>query len=193
MANWALTSYLIEGSKKDLERIYNIIDNFMSGRQDPVETGASGNWEGNILKTLGATEGQLKNNYLRGFIQEYEMDEGVILIEAEEAWGDTDFRHVLKTLMPELTIYFITEEPGCEVYITNDADGKYFPCRFYVQSCIDGNYEEEYFEDETEAMEYIAPLIGKEKINKADLEAWNKQHEDDYDYVYVHEFEVVDC
>lgn len=193
MANWALTSYRIEGSKKDLEKIYNIIDNFMSGRQDPVETGASKNWEGNILKTLGATEEQLKNNYIRGFIQEYEMDEGVICIEAEEAWGDTDFRHVLKTLMPELTIYFITEEPGCEVYITNDADGEYFPYRFYVQSCINRDYEEEYFEDEAEAMDYIAPLIGKEKINNADLEAWNKQHEDDYDYAYIHEFKVVDC
>lgn len=193
MANWALTSYFIEGSKKDLEKIYNIIDDFMSGRQAPVEENASANWEGNILKTLGATEEQLKNNYLRGFIQEYEMDESVISIKAEEAWGDTDFRHVLKTLVPELTIYFVTEEPGCEVYITNDADGKYFPCRFYVEARINENCESDYFEDETEAMDYIAALIGKEKINKADLEAWNKQHEDDYDYAYIYEFKVLDC
>ena len=85
----------------------------------------------------------MKNNYLRGFIQEYEMQEGVIRIKAEEAWGATDFRHVLAKLMPELTIYFIVEEPGCEVYVTNDADGKYFPDQFYLDACINGNYESE--------------------------------------------------
>lgn len=193
MANWALTNYLIEGSEKDLEKIYEVINSFMSEQQAPVEENASANWEGNIVKALGATEEQMMKNYLRGFIQEYKMAGDTIIIEAEEAWGDTDFRHVLKTLMPELTIYFITEEPGCEVYITNDADGKYFPDRFYVETCINRNYESDYFEDETEAMDYIAALMGKERINKADLEAWNEQHGDNYDYIYIHEFKVEDC
>ena len=26
-----------------------------------------------------------------------------------------------------MTIYYKAEEPGCEVYLKNDADGKYFP------------------------------------------------------------------
>lgn len=192
MANWATTSYRIEGSKSDLVRVYGVIDSFMTDRQKPVTETASRDWEGNIVKALGATEEQMKNNYLRGFIQEYEMQEGVIRIEAEEAWGATDFRHVLAKLMPELTIYFIVEEPGCEVYVTNDADGKYFPDQFYLDACINGNYESDYFATGEKALAYAAKLIGKENVSKAKLESWNEYHEEDEEFVYIHEFEIVD-
>ena len=84
MANWANTSYRIEGSKSDLERVYGMIDNFMSERRKPVEENASKEWEGNVVKALGATDEQVSKNYLRGFIQEYEIDGDTIRIEAEE-------------------------------------------------------------------------------------------------------------
>lgn len=192
MENWATTSYRIEGSKSDLEKVYGVIDSFMTDRQKPVTETASRDWEGNIVKALGASEEQMKNNYLSGFIQEYEMENDVIRIEAEEAWGATDFRHVLARLMPELTIYFIVEEPGCEVYATNDADGKYFLDQFYLDACINGNYESGYFAAEEKALAYAAKLIGKEKVSKAKLESWNEDHEEDEEFVYIHEFEIVD-
>lgn len=193
MANWASTSYRIEGSKEDLEKVYNVIDEFMSERRKPVQVDASNEWEGNIIRALGATDEQMKNNYLRGFIEEYEMDGDIIRIEAEEAWGTTDFRQVLAQLMPELTIYYIVEEPGCEVYATNDADGKYFPERFYVDAYVNGDYQSEYFETEEQAMTYVANLLGKKEVSKNELENWNECHEDDDDFIYVHEFEIVDC
>lgn len=189
MANWASTSYRIEGSKSDLEKVYNVIDEFMSERRKPVEENGSKEWEGNIVKVLGATNEQMKNNYLRGFIQEYEMDGDTIRIEAEEAWGATDFRHVLAKLLPELTIYYIVEESGCEVYATNDADGKYFPERFYVDAYFNGDYASEYFRTEEQAMMYAAQLLGKEKMTKAKLESWNEDHEEDDEFIYIHEFE----
>ena len=106
MANWASTSYRIEGSESDLKKVYDVIDNFVSGRSKPVLEDASTEWEGNIVKALGASDEQLKKCYLRGFIEEYELDGDVIRINAEEAWGATDFRHILGKLMPELTIYY---------------------------------------------------------------------------------------
>ena len=105
MANWASTSYRIEGSESDLKKVYDVIDNFVSGKSKPVLEDASTEWEGNIVKALGASDEQLKECYLRGFIEEYEFDGDVIRINAEEAWGATDFRHILGKLMPELTIY----------------------------------------------------------------------------------------
>jgi hypothetical protein len=33
----------------------------------------------------------------------------------------------MKTIFPSLRIYYKAEEPGCEVYLKNDAEGKYFP------------------------------------------------------------------
>lgn len=193
MANWASTSYRIEGSKEDLEKVYNVIDEFMSERRKPTEVNASSEWEGNIIKALGATDEQMKNNYLRGFIEEYEMDGDIIRIEAEEAWGTTDYRQVLAQLMPELTIYYIVEEPGCEVYATNDADGKYFPERFYVDAYINGDYQSEYFETEEQAMTYVANLLGKKEVSKNELENWNECHEEDNNFIYIHEFEIVEC
>lgn len=192
MANWASTSYRIEGSKSDLEKVYNVIDSFMTERQEPVDTTASKEWEGNIVTALGASDEQISKNYLRGFIQEYEMDGDTIRIEAEEAWGASDFRDVLKQLMPELTIYYIVEEPGCEVYATNDRDGKYFTDRFYVDACVKGNYESEYFCTEEEAMAYAANLLGMDKVTEKDLESWNNEHGEDDDFIYVHEYEFVD-
>ena len=192
MANWASTSYRIEGSKNELERVFNVIDDFMTDKRKPVRENASKEWEGNIVRVLGATDEQMENNYLRGFIQEYEMDGDIISIEADEAWGATDFRHVLTKLMPDLTVYYIVEEPGCEVYATNDAESKYFTDKFYVDACVNGNYESGYFETEKQAMAYAAELLGKEEVSKGELKNWNKEHKENNDFIYVHEFKIED-
>ena len=103
MANWASTSYAIEGSKSDLARVSNVINSFMKGNTKPVEANASKEWEGNIVKALGASEEQMKNNYLRGFIQTYEITDGVLYIEAEEAATMSIFVSTEITLVSILT------------------------------------------------------------------------------------------
>ncbi|MEZ7675887.1 hypothetical protein O3603_11260 [Prevotella sp. 20925_1_30] len=191
MANWASTSYAIEGSKSDLERVFNVINDFVKSNVKPVEANASKKWEGNIVKALGASEEQMKNNYLRGFIQTYEIIDGVLYIEAEEAWGATDFRHLLAKLMPKLTIYYIVEECGCEVYATNDCDGKYFTESYYVDICIDGDYFNDYFNTEEQVLSYVAQLLKKESVTMKDIDEWNEEQDDNENYIYVHEFKYV--
>ena len=191
MANWASTSYAIEGNKSDLERVSNVINDFVKSNVKPVEANASKKWEGNIVKALGASEEQMKNNYLRGFIQTYEIIDGVLYIEAEEAWGATDFRHLLAKLMPELTIYYIVEECGCEVYATNDCDGKYFTESYYVDICIDGDYFSKYFDTEKQVLAYVAQLLKKESVTMKDIDEWNEEQDDNENYIYVHEFKYV--
>ena len=188
MANWASTSYAIEGNKSDLERVSNVINDFVKSNVKPVEANASKKWEGNIVKALGASEEQMKNNYLRGFIQTYEIIDGVLYIEAEEAWGATDFRHLLAKLMPKLTIYYIVEECGCEVYATNDCDGKYFTESYYVDICIDGDYFNDYFNTEEQVLSYVAQLLKKESVTMKDIDEWNEEQDDNENYIYVHEF-----
>ena len=191
MANWVSTSYAIEGSKSDLERMFNVINDFVKSNVKPVEANASKEWEGNIVKALGASEEQMKNNYLRGFIQTYEIIDGVLYIEAEEAWGATDFRHLLAKLMPKLTIYYIVEECGCEVYATNDCDGKYFTESYYVDICIDGDYFNDYFNTEEQVLSYVAQLLKKESVTMKDIDEWNEEQDDNENYIYVHEFKYV--
>ena len=191
MANWASTSYAIKGNKSDLESVFNVINDFVKSNVKPVEANASKEWEGNIVKALGASEEQMKNNYLRGFIQTYEITDGVLYIEAEEAWGATDFRHLLAKLMPELTIYYIVEECGCEVYATNDCDGKYFTESYYVDICIDGDYFSEYFDTEKQVLAYVAQLLKKESVTMKEIDEWNEEQDDNENYIYVHEFKYV--
>lgn len=191
MANWASTSYAIEGSKSDLERVFNVIDGFVKGNVKHVEENTSKEWEGNIVTALGATDEQMKNNYLRGFIQTYEIIDGVLHLEAEEAWGTTDFRHLLAKLMPVLTIYYIVEECGCEVYATNDCDGKYFTESYYVDICIDGDYFSEYFDTEKQVLAYVAQLLKKESVTMKEIDEWNEEQDDNENYIYVHEFKYV--
>ena len=191
MANWASTSYAIKGNKSDLESVFNVINDFVKSNVKPVEANASKEWEGNIVKALGASEEQMKNNYLRGFIQTYEIIEGVLYIEAEEAWGATDFRHLLVKLMPELTIYYIVEECGCEVYATNDCDGKYFTDTYYVDACIDGDYFSDYFNTEEQVLSYVAQLLKREAITMEEIDEWNEVQDDSKNYINVHEFKYV--
>ncbi|MDY3936747.1 MAG: hypothetical protein SOZ07_08900 [Prevotella sp.] len=192
MANWASTSYQIEGSKEELQKLFDLIDGFVKERLKPV-CDAAQNWEGNILQALGATEEQISDNYLRGFISHYEMEENSIRMDTEEAWGATDFRHVLRQLMPELTIYYIVEEPGCEVYATNDMDSKYFTDRFKVDAYADGEYWDDYYSDKETALKHAAQFLKKEHVTEADIDEYNKEHEDDDNYLYLYEFKITDC
>lgn len=50
-----------------------------------------------------------------------------------------------------MKVYFIVEEEGCEVYATNDTEGRYFDYRFVVSSCVDGDYDTEEFKTKEEA------------------------------------------
>lgn len=191
MPNWASTSYRIEGSKSDLGKVFNVVDGLMTGKRKPVDENAPKDWEGNVVRALGATEEMVGRHYLRGFITECEMVGETIRIEAEEAWGVTDFLDVLTSLLPGLTPYFIVEEPGCQVYATNDAESKHFADKFFVDVCINGNYMSEYFKTEEQAMAYAAELIGKKDISKREVEEWNEQHQDSCDFIYINEFKIV--
>ena len=123
MANWATTSYRIENKPENLHELHNLCKAFLNKERPVMEEGASEEWEGNIILALGIDKG---SSYLRGFIQECELEDGVLRIEANEAWGATDFRHLLEGHYEDMKVYYIVEEEGCEVYATNDVEGSTF-------------------------------------------------------------------
>ena len=118
MANWASTSYRIESKQKDLQEIYDLFMQFNENGRTPFDNLTDKNWEGNIVWALG---GDTNNYYLRGFIQSCEISEGMLSIEAEEAWGASDFRHFLENHYKDMKVYFMVEEDGDCVYATNDS------------------------------------------------------------------------
>ena len=49
-------------------------------------------------------------------------------VNFETAWTPCyEVTNLLKDAYPSLRIFYKAEEPGCEVYLKNDAEGKYFP------------------------------------------------------------------
>lgn len=188
MANWAQTSYRIEGNSEDLQELNDLCKAFLSKERPVMEEGASEEWEGNIILALGIDK---RSSYLRGFIQECELEDVVLCIEAGEAWGATDFRHLLEGHYEDMKVYYIVEEEGCEVYATNDVEGKYFSYRFAVDSCVEGEDEFEYFKTEAEALQYIAGRLNRNSISVEEIKEWNEKHELDDDYISLHEYEIV--
>lgn len=199
MANWADTNYVIEGPKEVLKKLYKALEHH------DVISGTDNDWEGNILKELGIDWEELemkeKENtvtfdgyYLRGFIQAFSWGNNkhtAIKIYAEEAWGLTDFYKLLEKSFPDIKVYYIVEEPGCDIYATNDSEGKYFSDRYFVDTCIGGDYQSEYFQTEEDVYEWISQI--SDCKNKEDVEAFNENRRaaDSDDFIYIHEFDVV--
>ena len=120
------------------------------------------------------------------------MKDNILSIEAEEAWGLTDFRDLLKQLIPNITIYYLVIETDDNVFATNDTQSKYFSERFYVDSFLHGDYYSEYFSTEKETMKYIAKILEKKEISKEELENWKKEHKDSEEYISIHECAIVE-
>ena len=192
MPNWCTTSYMIEGPHETLKKINDAI------LHHEVQENSSSDWEGNVLLALGITWKQNtpdgKGYYMRGFIQDSpSLGENTLEFYADEAWGVTDFNEVLEKNFPDIKVYFIAEEPGMEVYITNDAEGKFFPTRYYVDTCIKDDYQSEYFETEEEAYKWLSDITQGKITNEEQVNAFNSDVEDTDDFIYVYEFKIVNA
>lgn len=169
MANWATTSYVIEGSEQSLNKIYETIMMFHEGRHQVMNETASKDWEGNIILFLG---GKIESGeYMRGFFDDMSEPptEGVLSFSCEEAWGATDFRHALQRIFDDITIYYQVEEFGDDVFATNDSEGKYFRDQYYVEIDIEGVWDCEYFSSKEDADKFISKHT-KGKIKSVDDE-----------------------
>lgn len=191
MPNWCMTSYTIVGEKKDVEKIHAAVKNH------PVKEKSDEDWQGNILNALGVSYDALENRSVRGFL--YEEDylgdigdgQAQLRMGFNEAWSRTEFAEVLQELFPDINIYWMAEEPGCDIYQTNDAESVFYPERFYVDTCIGGDYQSEYFVTEAKAYEWLSQI--SDCKCKADVDAFNenRREADTDEFIYVHEYEIV--
>ena len=120
MANICTTNYVIEGEKKELDALYETMENL----QDNGETGYPVGL-GRLVEALGKDPGDV---ICRGGWTELERRGDTLRITFETAWTPCyEVTELMKEAYPSIRIYYKAEEPGCEVYMKNDAEGKYFP------------------------------------------------------------------
>ena len=194
MANWAITNYTIEGNIESLEKINDAILNHS------VEYKSSDNWEGNILDALGIDfreklpDGKDKF-YIRGFIMDnpsFDKANGILSFYAEEAWRQTDFHILLEQKFKDIKVYFCCEEPDCDVFVTNDKKGKYYPERYLVDCCINNDYKHEYFKTKKDTYAFIKNISMCK--NEKDVEEFNEVNSSLglNDFINVYKYSIIE-
>ena len=125
MANICTTNYVIEGKKDELDELYRIMKELQDMEQPLVKNGLGPTWLGCLVKALGKNP---EDVLCRGIWIELERQDNRLQMTFETAWTPCyEVTQLMKTIFPSLRIYYKAEEPGCEVYLKNDAEGKYFP------------------------------------------------------------------
>lgn len=191
MPNWASVTYKCVGAAKEVTELNTILER-MNSRKEPKHPNGFGNlWLGELVIELGLDWEKLR---CRGEITDYNCDEECVTIYQQTAWCEQEgVRQAIETKFPSIKVYFLEEEPGCEVYYTNDINGDWFSERFL----LDGEEVWEYFETIEEVSEYVNQTYGL--TTKADLEDIQMQleeyvegYDDDDFYLKLHEFKCVD-
>ena len=192
MANWASTAYAIEGPIETLKKIEHAV------LHHNVLGGSSDSWEGNVLIALGIDcEKEIINShkpYLRGFIQDEPCwceEDTVLRLYAEEAWEVTDFYKLLERQFPDIKVYWSTEEIDNNFFATNDVNGKYFSDKYYVDTCIHGNYAFDYFESMESAYRWLDKISEGEVKNEEDIDEFNNKYGNTDDYINVYEYQII--
>ena len=196
MANWAISEYIIKGNQGTLKRIERAILDPKTAIED--ERLQPESWvisalnipikERKSYKDLETGELVISGDYLRGFIQLDSVEiwqDGTLRFSAEEAWGLTDFVVLLETHLPDIKIWWYVEEPNMGIYTTNDICGKYFSYNYYVDTCIEGDYQSEYFVTESAMYEWLSD-ISKGKVNsEEEAEKFNEENIDNNDFIAI--------
>lgn len=180
---------MIDGKRKEVQSLFSKMNN-LENRKKPLVGNTFGNtWLGCLVTKLG---GDWQIIYCRGSWSDLDWNGAILRFNTETAWGPMDeVLKFIKSIYPSLEIYYMAEEDGNGVFITNDTEGRYFRDRYRIEYDLD--YE--YFSTIEGVYDYISGIIGKEIQSKTAMEAaindWNDNTEDDDRKIYFVEYEVV--
>ena len=117
MPNICTTNYVFEGEERELNALYNTMNNLQNQEKDGLD---------DLAQALDKESSDLLD--CRGGWISLERTGDTLRTTIESAWTPRYELHtILKETYPTLCIYYKAEEPGCEIYVKNDAEGKYFP------------------------------------------------------------------
>ena len=158
MPNWCLTNYTIVGDEKDVDKLYNLMRNLEDMKTPLTPNDFGSDWLGCLVVALGE---KWQEHHCRGYWLNLERNNGTITFDTETAWcPQNEVFKLLTEKFPSLKYYYYAEEPGCCIYETNDAEGEYYPDRFYVDMCMpDETYRHEYFITTKKMFEWISKQI----------------------------------
>ena len=188
MANCCYVEYKCVGKREQMKELLEAL-HLMMDREMPVENKWGKTWMGWLVS---AFYGDADAYTLRGRILDFKYDKEVLTVIQETDWEEQrDMRVFLKEQLPEVDIYYMEEEPGGEVFSTNDVEGRFFPYRYMLE----GNDDSRHFCSIEEAAQIVADIVGhevaaaKEEIDDA-LDEFMEEHEDEF--FSFHHFDIGD-
>lgn len=201
MPNWCYTNITIyHNDEEKLKAFYDKIEEWRSKpfKENDFDKYSMG-WLGNIVgnaglaewKKVGEREGFVPNISCRGSIQTFELHGNRININTETAWCPMMqmWQKLCDKYLPDAEIFYMAEEPGCELFETNDPDviGMYYidiwepPEEFEDEEPV---YEAE--EDDT--IEFLQRVL---KTDESNIDKLIKMA-NEADWFSVHRWEAAD-
>lgn len=178
MPNWCTTQYKIVGDKSTLDKVNSLFNRVNNGEfNGKVETDFI-NFLGYLVMALGYDYTKFS---CRGEYTNYQYDnEAMISFETTTAWCPCDgVFELIKKTYPNVSVYYQSEECGCNFYETNDVDEEYFPENYLVEGYVDNEYSCEHFEEIEDAYDYISGLVGENIQSDAEIDALNEKWKED--------------
>ena len=194
MPNWCSTEYYVVGSKKELSDLNKKMEKLENRKESLVKNDFGNTWLGNLVESLG---GDWKKVYCRGqwMCRVYNKENNSLTFTTETAWKEMDeWRKFIESCYKTIKILFVTEEPGCGIYQTNDLEGVFFKDKYV----LDYTENVDYFETIDQAVEFIEELIGLKIEDKTvngiqeKLDEYVEKNDEEDQYFSFHEFEEVD-
>jgi hypothetical protein len=183
MANTCITSYRIVGRKNEINDLYEKLLKLRKMKEPLVENGWGILWLGCLITIL---DGNWKDVHCRGRISDFDLDDDVLIIYTETAWAEmSEVRYFLEKVYPGLKIYYYEEEPGSEIYQTNDKHGHFFTQK-YVFDDHEGEGME-YFDDSESLLAFASEAMNLKLETIEDL----NDAVSDSDGFSFHEIKVV--
>ena len=191
MSNPAFTSVYLEGERRELRSLYEKMKRLQDRKKPLVENGFyyPQRWLGNLVTRLG---GDYHDVYCRGTWSDLKLSKDYLYFLTETV-SQPPFRllKLIENVYPSLSFYFEAEGDDWDCLLTNDAEGKYYPYRYLVDS--DMGYE--YFVELEEVCQFLSPRItivgqSEDQLYEA-INEWEEKNNDPILYIIIKKVEVL--
>lgn len=202
MPNWCSTTITIHDKPEEIKRIYTELEKAFSVnylKDDPASFGTR-YWLGNLLCYQGMTIDEVSNSPIccRGTVEYLDMsDDDEIVMDTETAWNPMlePIMSFLSYIKSSPEIIYTAEEPGNELYLTNDpavANTYYFECDF--DDVRAWKYKDcyEYGLSEDSLREILCDMLSYDYEIDIDIDGIIEEAEYEFEYICIHKYEYAD-
>jgi hypothetical protein len=192
MANYCDSSVTIQGNEQEINELYKIMVKLENMKEPAVKNGFGRTWLGCLVEALGSSWREVS---CRGEWSSLELNDGIITFNTESAWtAPTEVFDLIKQRFPSIEIFFLSCEPGCVYFVSNDSDSRFYPERYIVDLCTaNEEYMTEYFEDLESALNWINAHTNSDVKTESDVEFLNDKllAMNENAFCYLHEIEII--